>query len=789
MSSETSLLGNCALCGLDIKGSALYEENLVFCCAGCQAVYRILSAKNALAEFDRHPLFKQAVNAGLISNPALLESLRQKSMQEGVEVEKLYLEVLGMWCPSCAELIRLVLMQERGVKSCVVDYATDLAGIEFYPRFIGKEALIKAIAGLGYRPQPLQGPERRAVSFDLYLRFIVAAFFSLNIMMMTYPVYASFFEADEEGMGTLFAWCSFWASVPVVAYSGWPILRRCWNTLKVGIPGMELLVVLGVLSSFGVSVYELFSGTNRVYFDSMTVIIAFVLLGKIIEAKAKFSAKDSILRLSMALPKRGRKRINGNEARFVPIKEIQAGDVVIALTGEKIVLDGVVVEGEGACDESLMTGESVPVCKAMDSKVVGGSIVQNGWLAFRVLAAAESSVLRLLIDTVAQEMTNKAAAAPIMDRIARGFVPLVLMIALGAGIYSWTSGGGEPWLRGISVLLISCPCAIGIAAPLAEAQLMNEMAKIGAIVRNRNCLAALGRETLFVFDKTGTVTEGKFKVLKGLELLDGYQRSALKSLAVKSNHPVSIAISHALEEMPLAFEFEKVEEIAGKGIRGKKEGVEFVLGSAAFLNEQNIFFQESEDSGMETRVYYGSDSKLLACIRLGDKIRREVPEVIQSLRPSESVLLSGDAPNVAASVAKACGFAKWHGGESALQKKEKIEAWKREGKIVGMVGDGINDVAALAAADVGYSVVSAADFSIQVSDVLLTTDRLDVLNKVQKLAKKGRRILHQNLFWAFFYNLIGLGLAAAGLLSPLFAAFAMVASSLMVLFNARRLKE
>jgi heavy metal translocating P-type ATPase len=792
----------CALCQSPIKQNLYLDEEQVFCCAGCHAVYQILSTQEALANFQENPLFLQAVRLGLISNPDLLKQVALQNQEvdfQEREIVKLHLEIQDMWCPSCAELIKLVLIQEKGIKTCLVDYSTDLASIEYSPRYLSKEKIFRLIKQLGYSPAMLQDNRQQTISRSLYLRFIVAAFFSLNIMMFAYPIYASYFHAESLGYAHLFAWFSCLGAIPVLSYSAWPIWRRLYTGLKVGLWGMEALVGISVLAACGLSFYELWQGRSYVYFDSMTVIIVFVLLGKIIEAKAKFSAKDSLLRLTRALPRRGRKQFSDGSERFVLLKDIVPGDRFVVLTGEKIVLDGVVEEGEGACDESLMTGESLPLIKQANSMVLAGSFLQKGRLVIKVTAKPEDTALHRIIEMIEQDIGHKSRYVRAADQIVKWFVPCVVSLAIITALYCLLNGVADTrysllqtaFIRAISVLLISCPCAIGIAAPLAESHVLNAWAKLGAIVRNRGCLPFLGRETIFVFDKTGTVTEGKFTVLKGLEKLSYEQRVYLKGLVCCSNHPIAISLNQTLF-VPAA-PFNHVEEVIGKGLKGMHHQDFYYFGSAKFLKEQRIIIpsHSHEQSGDQvgSYVFFAKNQECLACLLLGDQIRCDVQELVRTLEAAnvKTFLVSGDAPFTVKAVAEICHFTEWRASYHPLQKRELIDALRKKGEIVAVLGDGINDAPALTAAHVGIAVVSATDVSIQVSDILLTTDRLSTLLRLREIALRGHRIVKQNLFWAFFYNVIGIVLAMGGVLSPIFAAFAMIISSLIVLFNSQRI--
>ncbi|ADI38508.1 heavy metal translocating P-type ATPase [Waddlia chondrophila] len=776
----------CSLCAQEIEGRKVVEEENAFCCAGCRAVFKILSASNQLEGYADTPIFKQAVATGLISNPALMEQLRKNRVEVSEEEKnRLYLEIGDMWCPACAEVIRLILLQKKGVLNCVVDYATDLASIEYAPRYVSKETLIQAIERLGYETQPIETAGKKQVSRSLYLRLIVAIFFSSNIMMFSYPIYAAYFTADETGISSLFVWLSLFSSLPVLIFSAWPIFRRFFTALSVGVIGMEALIVIGVSSAFGLSLYEMSQGSKYVYFDSMCVIIAFVLLGKVIETRAKFSAKDSLIRLARAVPKRGRKRFEDGREAFIPLKEMKPGDLLVAHTGEKIVLDGVLVSGKGACDESLMTGESVPIPKEIGDSVLGGTVVVNGSVVYQATATEKQTALQRIIQMVEQDIGHKSVYTRAVDPIVNWFIPIVLAIAAGTIFGCWLNG--LSWeaaiVRGISILLISCPCAIGIAAPLAESQLLNGMATLGAIVRNRGCLPDLGRETAMVFDKTGTITKGKFEVLRGLDTIPKAFLPILKGLASRSNHPVSVAIDRDIFSSSQLLD--DVMEIAGKGIEGVFNGKIYRLGHAEWTG---CVAAENEAVSAGTQVCFSEENRLIGTILLGDQVREEAQEVVEAMKPARRILLSGDGKLSVEQVAEECGFDEWKWRQTPLEKREMIERLREEGCIVGMVGDGINDAPSLTGAHVGISVVTASDISVQVSDILLTTDHLKVLPKIHVLARKGRKVIKQNLFWAFFYNVIGIGFAVSGYLSPIFSAAAMVLSSLMVLFNARRIR-
>ncbi len=781
----------CALCDLEMGAPVVVMDALSFCCHGCKAVYTILLSKKTLENPRDNPIFQHALRAGIISNPLLLDQLRKSPPApiRSSDIQRWHFEISEMWCPTCAELISWVVLREKGVLNCVVDYATDIASIEFDSMVTSKDTLKSAINQLGYPVHPLDDSSTKPVPFDLYLRLTIAAFCSLNVMMLAYPLYATFFDSEEQGAGTLFAWISLYVSIPVLAYSALPIFQKCWNSIRVGLLGMEALVTTGIVAATALSIAELWLGSNRVYFDSMTVIVVFVLLGKVLEARAKFSAKEAFLKLTRSLPRRGRKQINPEQYQFVPIKEIVVGDTLVAFSGEKIVLDGFVQKGVGVCDESVMTGEAKPVTKSVGDFVVAGTVLQQGELHYLVNTPPELSLLSRIVDMTHSEIGKKQAYIRPADRIVQWFIPLVFAIAFvtGAVCFLWEIDDGHgvintAILRATAVLLISCPCAIGIAAPIAEGHLITALAREGVIVRNRGILSILGTEDTYIFDKTGTVTIGKFQVLRGAAELTPEQQSILKTITTHSNHLASRAINESLQATPVPGM--ELIEVISKGMIGYYENRRYLLGSRAFLLEHSIQLPDAPESGA---CYFACENELISSIILGDVIREEIYDALKSLKDVKKVLLSGDQETTVQEVAKACAFDSFAWERSPDQKMEFVQNMICKGHIVAMVGDGINDAPALTAAHVGISVVSASDISIQVSDILLTTPKLSIIPKMRALAKFARAVVNQNLFWAFFYNVAGIGLAVSGWLSPLYAAAAMVISSLMVMLNARRI--
>lgn len=747
----------CTLCGE--KGSHSLQDGLHrFCCFGCRTVWHLLSSRGALENYREHPVFIQAVQSGLISNPFL-----KVEPQEAEERKRVPFEVSEMWCPSCAEVIELLVKMEKGVLSCKVDYTTDLAMVEYDPRKISSEEIFKFISQLGYHPTSIENILNKKVDRSLYIKFFVASFAALNVMMFSYPLYATYFNYEIEGFGPLLGWLSFGFSLPVMFYCASGIWSRFYHSLRTGLYGMESLVIIGILSSFMLSVVNLLKGNTEVYFDTLTVIVTFILLGKIIESKAKLSAKESFYQLSRSLPQRARR-----EGIFVSLKEISAGDLIEVVAGERVPLDGEITQGEALFNEASRTGESIPILKQTGDKVESGGIVVTGRLFVKV--AGGDSALKKMVEACLINLDHKSKYVRALDPIVRAFVPFVLLLA--ALVYFFT-GSFENTL---ATLLISCPCAIGIAAPLVEARWIHIYAHLGAIVRNRGALFSLSQATQWVFDKTGTLTYGNLKI-EGLEKLNQFQQSALKGLASLSRHPVSLSCALALDEVEARL-FSQVYETEGGGIKGDN----YLLGSANYLRSHFVEVPLEDDQQSEVWFWDGSEAHSL---KLHDTVRTDAKESLQDF--PATFLLSGDKESIVARLCQQLNIKNWRSQVTPLGKKEVIKELKEKSKVV-FVGDGLNDAPALTEADVGIAVVSSSGLAEAASDILLTTSSLSILSQLYEVALLGKKLIYQNLFWAFIYNLVGLVLATLGLLTPLFAAFAMTASSLIVILNSMRLR-
>lgn len=763
----------CTLCQLPVVKGPLFEEERPFCCPGCLSVWRILDAKKELEKARGHPLVLEAARLGLISNPHLIEELNQQ--REGHALRFTF-EVGDLFCPSCQDLIEWVLKRERGIKNARVDYATDVAIVEYFPSHISKGEILKLVTSLGYRAHSFDEPKARENRLSSLLRLGISAFFALNVMMFSYPLLITLFDTEGGDWGSLFAWLSLIFSIPVATYGGWPIYKRAlYGSLK-GFFGMEFLATLAIICAFSLSVWNLCHGSLHVYFDALTALVALLLFGRFLEQRGKFRTKEALVELHRSLPKRGR-RVTSGQIEYVPLKEVSVGDQIRVLQGERVPLDGVVVEGEALVDESMLTGEVMPIQKGVGQTITSGTIISYGWVAFSVTSSEKRSTLAEMVGQIESVLEAKARYRRSFDPIVTAFIPLLMLLGLSLLLLL---PNGEGLYRLLTLLLIACPCAIGVAAPLAESGLMKALLERGVIVRNRGALHYLGGEDLYIFDKTGTITEGHLSPLTPIETWD--DRAILKSLCTFSNHPIAVSIAKKLFEVESA-PLTTIQEHIGRGIEGAFGDRRYYLGSRRWFLELNLGPLPVEEEHVEVLFYSGTVRSIL----LRDTLKSGVEDLVKNLGV-DCWLLSGDRASVVENMGSDLGFSKAFGSKSPLEKQQLVNEVRNSGKVVAMVGDGINDAPALSGATLSFAPLTGADLSLHTSDFLLSGPSLTALIEARRLGNLGRRIVQQNLFWASIYNGVGILLAITGLLHPLYSTFAMTISSIIVLLNSRRVK-
>ena len=754
-------------------------------------MYDILAAKDELVDFKKpnaynpdiknSDIYQKALQSGLISNSLAANLKSRDETQIDLDVLVVKFEIAGMWCPSCAKLLELLISKEAGVKIFEVDYFSDIAKLTYYPQKISEAKVKDLIISLGYKANFKSELSTDSDNFALFLRFVIAAFFSVNIMMLSYPIYVSLFDIVERLYVKLFQYISLGCSLPVIVYCAYPIWSRAYQCLKARLIAMEFLVSVAVLAAFTLSVFNLLTGKNEVYFDSSSVIITFVLLGKLIESKAKGAAKTSLRELYMGLPLKARLLI-GDKLIYKNLTDVNLHETMLIRQGEKIGLDGTIIEGDCLVDESIISGESKPIHKEKGDKILAGAILIQGSIKAEVTKSFNETTLMKVVNLIKEQVVFKPTNSSIVDKLASWFTPLVIVLAISKLLTAFfTSDWSNAIIDAVSVLLISCPCAIGIAVPLSHAYLYNQLLKEGVVVKNGQATAEVGSETCFVFDKTGTLTDGKFLVhLPAISLVE---RRVLKALTSKSKHPIAQAIFANIEDS--AVSITNWQEIPGAGLKATYQNFEYRLGSEIFVGS-SVEKRPLESETISSQVFFKTETTIYV-INLGDSLRDGALQMIDCIKGNRVVLISGDSYDTVSNVARLCNIKEFYAAKAPADKQLMVARLKAAGEKVFMVGDGINDAPALTTADISAVTISASDISSCVADFLLTTPNLAVLLKLKKLCLFSQKIGKQNLFWAFIYNFFGILLALVGFLTPIYAALAMVASSLSVTINSKRL--
>ena len=720
--------------------------------------------------------------------------------------EKQTLDLQGMHCASCVARIERSLKKVAGVEEAAVNLATNRASVTYDPAQTSLAALIAAVEKAGYgatpvtetRPKEAEAPGRDAALLNL----VGAAALTLPVLVL------SMAGMGMAGMGRP-AWAEwvFAALTTAVVFGfGRQFFAGAWNALRHGgAATMDTLVALGASAAYFSSLAELiWTPRPQVYFETAATIVTLILLGRWLEARAKRRATDTIQSLIALAPKTARRVAGDGSEQDVPVEALRPGDILRVRPGEKVAVDGVVTGGASAVDEALLTGESLPAEKTVGDTVIGGTLNKSGTLLYRASATGADTTLAHMVRLVEEAQGSKAPVQRLADAVSAVFVPAVLGIALITfliwffGLHAGVVGALAP---AVAVLVIACPCALGLATPTAIMVGVGRGAALGILIKNGEALERAHTIGRVVFDKTGTLTEGK-PALTDVVLHDGLDRRGLLRLAAAaergSEHPLGRAIVEGADAEGLVGDAETFTSLAGSGVRASVEGRDVLVGTAALLRESGVVVPEAAEVDMARLEAEGKTSILVAVggveaglLAVADTVRPGAKDAVARLhRMGLSVaLLTGDSPRVADAVAAEVGIHEVEAGVRPDGKAAAIKGRQDGGRVrVAMVGDGVNDAPALAQADLGIAMGKATDVAMAAADITLLRADLNGVADAILLSRRTMKIIRQNLFWAFIFNIVGIPLAALGLLNPMLAALAMAGSSVTVVTNSLRLK-
>ena len=727
--------------------------------------------------------------------------------------------VSGMTCNNCARHVTEAIQSVPGVRSATVSLENKNATVRWNSGAQKNvSAIIEAVeqSGYGAKETQVDANEYRQSHWQWNLILGIAVTAALMIGEWIFNL----------AMTPWFQWFSFALASIVQIFCGAQFYRGAWNQLKIGSSNMDTLVALGSTTAFGYSAWALLSGAGgHLYFMEAAAIITLISVGHWIEARVSDKASGALKSLLNLAPQTTRLKNSAGNENEIPVAELKIGDEIILRPGDRVPVDGIIIEGDSAIDESMLTGESVPLDKKIGNKLFAGTVNLNGRLVMRVTATGESTALAHVIDAVQRVQTSRAEIQRLGDRVSNVFVPIVVAIAIAAGlwwglapesanqVHDWLAqffwhahapvGVAAGFIITAAILIVSCPCAMGLATPAAIMAGANAAARHGILIRDGVALEKAGKISAVIFDKTGTLTIGKPEVAAVQNSEIGIQKPEVEKLAAtlarSSTHPISQAIAKLSADK---IELKDWKEIRGAGVEGKWELADGSwqigkLGSIRWLRENGADFSTVEKfinewSGQgATIVGLASEKNLLGLFAVRDAVKVNAKQVVEQLQRQrlKIFLVTGDNSLTAASITKQVGIA----AENVFaevrpeQKAEFVKKLQAQGERVAFVGDGINDAPALAQADLGIAVSRASDIAREVADIILLKSEIEAVPEALGLARATLRTIKQNLFWAFFYNALGVPLAAMGFISPIFCAAAMGASDLIVIGNALRL--
>ncbi len=805
---------DCYHCSLPIPAgenhpAVINGSERAFCCPGCRSVCEAIHAAGMEGFYARTP------DGSLLSPPpqipedtALfdLDEVQAEFVHEQGQEREVHLLVEGIHCAACVWLIEHTLNPLPGVISARVNLSAKRLLLRWNNEQIKLSEILNRLGSIGYAatpfdPEAAEGLLRRQTR-DLLFRITFAGFAMMNLLWVSIALYAG---ADEGQYRSLFHWVGFALATPTLLYSGWPFLKGAWSSLRTGHLGMDLPIALGASVTWAYSTWVTLGDLpdHHVYFDTVVNFIFVILIGRHLEGVSKRHAVAATQRLLDLQPRTALVLQDGKE-KTLPIRRVSEGDKVLVKPGAKIPVDGIVLKGASAVDESMLSGEAAPVPKAPGDKVSAGTVNTQGALTIEVTGTLNNTALGRIIRLVEEAQTSKAPIQCTADRIVPWFVAATLTLASLTFFYWLNTNFEVALMAATSVLIITCPCAFGLATPMAIAVASGQGAKQGILVKNGAVLETLSGIRHFVFDKTGTLTEGKMRVLKSHALpgQDMHQLLCLSAAAERySEHSIAHAIVHAAQEQGCNTQQPTVDAFsatAGAGIQALIDGQQLFIGTQAWLTSNgipcdNALLVKSRQWEQEavSVVHIGVNGAHVGLLGIADQLRPDAKPLIQSLqaRGVQLTLLSGDRKAVAEAVAKKLGDRIHVIAEVLPEDKDRvISTMQAEGKPVAMVGDGVNDAPALIRADVGIAVGSGTDVSVESADIVLISDELEKIDLALALSQRTLRTIRQNIMISFTYNIIMVPLAMSAMITPLIAAISMPISSLLVIGNAARIR-
>lgn len=791
---------SCAACAARIEKSFKKLE-------GVNQANVNFAVEKATVEYDDKLVAPQEFEA--LAEKLGYEVIRDKAAEEN----KVELMLKGMTCAACAARIEKKLGKQNGIIKAAVNLATEKASVEFDPAKIKVSDMIKAVQSLGYdaektedtardREKELREKEIRTLRITLFMSILLSSPLLLAMVLVIVHLEAHWLNILH------YAYFQLAIATPIQFIIGFRFYKNAFYALRAKSANMDVLIAMGTSAAYFYSLYNVFFQTVQegmmkdLYFEAAAVIITLILLGKYLEAVAKGKTSEAIKKL-MGLQAKTARIIRDGVEQDIQIEEVEIGDIVIVRPGEKVPVDGKITEGNSSVDESMLTGESLPVGKKTGDFVIGATINKHGTFKFEATKVGKDTALSQIIKMVEDAQGSKAPIQKIADQVSGVFVPVVVGIAvLTFAIWYFSSGDlTRAIISAVAVLVIACPCALGLATPTAIMVGTGKGAENGILIKGGEHLETAYKLNVIVMDKTGTITKGQPEVTDIIALGQFDKNELLKMAAIiekRSEHPLGAAIFEEGKKMFGSIPSpDKFEAIPGRGVMAEVDGSIFHIGTRKLMNEKGIdlgnvesTIARLEDEG-KTAMLMSKNNVMQAVIAVADTLKENSKEAIEDLQRMgiEVYMITGDNRRTAHAIARQVGITNVLAEVLPENKAEEVKKLKAEGKVVAMVGDGINDAPALATADIGMAIGTGTDVAIEAADITLMRGDLRTIPAAIRLSRKTMNKIKQNMFWAFFYNVIGIPFAALGFLNPIIAGGAMAFSSVSVVTNSLSLKR
>ncbi|MFB2864779.1 heavy metal translocating P-type ATPase [Aeromonas sp. MdU4] len=791
----------CFHCGDPVPANSDYSLEIKgivrpMCCPGCQAVAETIMECGLASYYDHRTA--PGIKGELVPEELAalthydLAEVQQEFVTDSGNVREIQLTVEGLTCAACAWLIERHLMTLSGLRYINVNTTTHRARIKWDPAQLSLSDILKGFAKIGYRAYPFQTHQQEALYAkevrSYMFRLALAGLGSMQVMMCAVALYMDLFISVEDEFMVYFKWISLLLSTPIMIYSAQPFYINAWRSLKQGHLSMDVSVSLALIGAFIASMWATVFNTGEVYYDSITMFVFFLLLGRFLELRARRKASESSSNLARLVPIMAT-LIDQDGEREVAAKTLQVGDRVRVLAGATLPADGVIVAGEASLNEAMLTGEQLPLFKQRGDLVYAGTINTDAPLQIRVTHRIEESRISQIMRLQDHALDDKPAIAQMADQLSRHFILILLLIAAGVWTFWHFHQPDQAFWITLAVLVATCPCALSLATPTALTSATANLTRNGILLRRGHVLDILTKANRIVMDKTGTLTTGEIRLCATTVLgtLDADRCLGIaQALEAQSEHPIARAFRLPADEAVSLPQASEITPVIGHGITGLVEGVRYRIGSASWLG-----FNGDNSLPQGLAIYLANEQQLLARFELDDTLRPDAKGLIEAFKTAGlyTTILTGDSSRQADEIARELGVDELVKGVSPDGKLAYLKAREAEGEISIMVGDGINDAPVLAGAHASFAMAGGTDLAKNSADAILLADDLGRLLDARALALRTRKIIIENFAWSIGYNLLVLPLAACGWLPPYLAAAGMSLSSLIVVTNSMRLNR